>query len=195
MHKSIVGALALSLGLAGGPALAQDGYGGLLDRALAMDESVDFAALRGAWVGTQGYMRTAAHLNPKARTMERALAAGELAAVIRAGEAALAFYPLDPISHLALAHALRESGDAETADRHAFMAAGLIRSILESGDGTTPETAFVVTGAREMEAVLRVSGLERLSDERVAGASGTVRRVQVRRRRDGATGTLHFRRM
>ncbi len=176
----------------GGAVQASEDFSSMLERARSMDHSLDFAALRLAYVSSPGYSPIDVHFNVKGLEMRKALESADYRAVIDAGEAALDGYPLDPTTHLVLAHARRETGSPQQADVHKFMAERLLLSILQSGDGLKPETAFLVTGRREIESLLRILGLERVGAERMTAESRVIEKIYVRTRKSEDVRVVHF---
>jgi hypothetical protein len=67
--------------------------------------------------------------------------------------------PVDIIAHYLTAGALTELGRQAEAEEHIRWYRGLVESVLASGDGRTPETAFVVISVPEEYAVLRALDL------------------------------------
>ncbi len=91
----------------------------------------------------------------------------------------LTHYPISMEAHIRLADAFKallDSGDSgEQTDfyldlerKHRFISNGLIESVLDTGDGLTPETAFeIITFSEEVWVLrhLRMAGLSRVLDE------------------------------
>jgi Domain of unknown function (DUF4919) len=96
--------------------------------------------------------------------------------------------PIDIDAHLLSAVALQKLGRPEEADPHRRWYRGLVESILASGDGRTPESAFVVISVAEEYSVLRALRLERESQ---ALLDGGIDALQVEAE-DGAESTVYF---
>ena len=60
-----------------------------------------------------------------------------------------------------IAVAYRESGNTEKFDFHKAVYLGLVNSILDSGDGKSAKTAYIVIDVAEEYALLRALGLDR----------------------------------
>jgi hypothetical protein len=79
--------------------------------------------------------------------------------------------PVDIDARLIASMALSKLGRAAEFEEHRLWYKGLVDSVLASGDGRTPETAFVVISVPEEYAVLRALGLrstqQRLLDGRI----------------------------
>jgi hypothetical protein len=54
----------------------------------------------------------------------------------------------------------KKSGNSEKEKYHRYVTSGLIRSIMKSGDGIKPETAFLVITVNEEYVLLQVLGLK-----------------------------------
>jgi hypothetical protein len=68
--------------------------------------------------------------------------------------------PVDIDAHVLRAIALDHSGRADEGDHHRSWARGLFESVLASGDGKTPETAYQVIAVFEEYSMLRLFGYE-----------------------------------
>lgn len=96
--------------------------------------------------------------------------------------------PVDLDVQFLRAVALKETGRAEESDLHLGWYKGLAESVLASGDGRTPETAWVVISVHEEYAVLRGLRVKPVSQELL---DGNIDAVEVERR-DGKRVTLYF---
>ena len=65
-----------------------------------------------------------------------------------------------PDAHAAAIQAYQNLGQSEEVNYHRYVLNGLIKSIIQSGDGKSPETAFVVVLIEEEYAILAVLGIE-----------------------------------
>ena len=95
--------------------------------------------------------------------------------------------PVDIDFHLLQAVALSSSGREAEANLHAQWWRGLIQSILASGDGETPETAWVVISVGEEYAVLRALNLKRTTQVLLEGG---IDAMEVEG--EGGSRTLYF---
>lgn len=71
--------------------------------------------------------------------------------------------------HLLRAAAARRLGDLKTYVYHSYFSSGLMQSVMASGDGKTPQTAFKVIAVAEEYAILRDFGAELSSQSLVDG--------------------------
>ncbi len=132
----------------------QASYVDLSKRADQGDTSVDFTALRGAYPYTDQWDPFG---NKTAALLDQALAAS------KGKDCATALVKLDEVLNLDFtidaAHALRSdclaaTGDAPAARIESAIADGLIRSLMNSGDGNAERSAYVVMTEREEMDVL-----------------------------------------
>jgi hypothetical protein len=95
--------------------------------------------------------------------------------------------PVDIDLHLVHAVALRELGQAEASKHHFAWHQGLVDSVLESGDGRTPETAWVVISIAEEYSILNVFGMQPMEQVLLDGGIEMMR-VEA----EGKTYVVHF---
>lgn len=95
--------------------------------------------------------------------------------------------PVDIEVHGAAAHALFELSMPVESSWHAAWYRGLLESILSSGDGASPETAWVVISLAEEYATLKYLGYE-LIDRRLTGDLRDAMHV----RQEGREFTVYF---
>src|SRR5262249_32176776 len=95
--------------------------------------------------------------------------------------------PVDIDAHLIRAVALKELKRFTESEHHMNWFRGLVDSVLTSGDGRTPQTAFVVISVAEEYSILRVL---RVRPRRHMTLSSGVDELVVEI--DGVAGTLYF---
>ena len=98
----------------------------------------------------------------------------------------LAKFPVDAKVHLMLASLLVRTGDYQGGVYHRSMFYGLLSSILTSGDGKTPKTAFRVISADEEYTVLNFIGAK-LMLQSLEGVHD-VMKVEI----DGKVSVIYF---
>src|SRR3972149_11080329 len=137
-------------------------YRELLLSAMQNPEVADFRALRLAYAESPGYDP----YDPPAdveESVSRALTEGDVEGAVQAIRRELEPDSLDIVTHSMAALAYKRTGDDANAAFHMTFANGLVRSILDSGDGLSFSTAFVVIDVGEEYAVLQLLGLEPVS--------------------------------
>ncbi|OQA14798.1 MAG: hypothetical protein BWY64_03109 [bacterium ADurb.Bin363] len=130
----------------------------LLERVKNLDETVDFKEFRLAYTETPEY-------NPyfvndgNSDLMNSALDNKQYEDAIKYAQTVLDKNYTDMDAHVVCKIAYKESGQQVESDFHDFVFKGLLKSILDSGDGKTPETAYQVISIREEYIILTVFGL------------------------------------
>ena len=130
----------------------------LLDRAKKSDPTLGFKELRMAYTDTTDYSPYGGDRETRTK-MFAALNAKEFDSAVESAEKILAKNFVEINAHFVAYVAHRESGRAEKATFHKFMFDGLVKSITNSGDGKTAETAFVVITTDEEYTLFNVLGL------------------------------------
>jgi hypothetical protein len=95
-------------------------------------------------------------------------------------------------AHKITAFCLRKAGNEEEARREYAMFLGLFSSVLKSGNGMSPETAFVVIAVDEEYSVLETLSLTPVKQERVNHRGSAVDRFEVKLPESDQTATLFF---
>jgi len=145
-------------------------YETLVQRLKAGDLDVDFGELRMAYTRSDFYAASDdTDLAELRGAMFDALAVGDMA---RAGERAQRILDLvyvDIDAHLIAGVVYRRGNDDAKAEFHRAIGMGLLKSIQDSGDGRSIETAFVVISAEEEFALLRSQGLQAKARSMIRG--------------------------
>ena len=155
-----------------GALLAQENklaYESLLEKVKRQDPSVDFTALRMAYADRPFKKGETADSDLRKQLFPALGKSNDQA--IEIADKVLAKNYLDIDAHIVSALAYKEKHDAEHEKLHNFVAEGLCRSILASGDGQALETAYVVISVEEEYTILRVLGWH-LKEQALLGAGG-----------------------
>jgi hypothetical protein len=147
-----------------GPAPAEEkpkaAYADLLEKVKSQDPKADFAALRMAYTETPAYNPYDFEQRDNQQAMRAAMKKKEYEKAVEYVEKVLAKNYLDIEAHYIAARALTELKKEDRAKYHRWVANGLVESILKSGDGKTPATAYKVITTTEEYAVFGVLGIE-----------------------------------
>src|SRR5581483_8487391 len=132
---------------------ATDDYRSLVQRAKVGDQTVNFRDLRFDYMDSQDYEK-GSDTEAQKKTMWAALKEHNVKDALTNADAVLAGDYADIDAHFVEYVSHRELKEAELSDLHHSIFQGLLRSITDSGDGKTPETAFQVIEVHEEYVVL-----------------------------------------
>lgn len=152
-------ALLMAAGLA--CAAPAPGYDELLAQAKSDNAAVNFRALRYAYAESGYYDPYDANVAELRASMVKAFAGEDCANAIKSAQAIVEKNYVYIDAHMVLDLCYRRFDQPQQAKHHGLMAHGLINSIVASGDGKSPKTAFVVISIGEEYAVLGRLGLRK----------------------------------
>lgn len=121
--------------------------------------TADFGELRQAWIASEEAANVP-ESHEQADALQTAMDASDHATVATLATQMIELEPISIRLHLLAATAFELSGNVPTSDTHKEIARGLIRSILESGDGQSFDTAFHVVSVEEEYAIISLFGGE-----------------------------------
>lgn len=151
-------------------------------------EDVEFLALREAY-GARADFADRCEVQEVASRASTALVNRDFDEVVAVTSAPLDRCPVWAQLHLWRMAALRSLGREEEADVHKRWFTGLIQSVLDSGDGKTPETPYVTISISEENAVLARLGLKKQSQALVGSP---MLDLVTATNEDGKTVTVYF---
>jgi hypothetical protein len=173
-------------------AAEEKSYDALVAQLKSGDTSIDYQALRYARAELPGYNPYAALADPEKGDMLRALSAGNLdGALVLARQIVDRDYT-DIDAHAALSALLERQGMRDEAAFERAVAEGLFRSIEASGDGMTPETAYVVIGVAEEYTLLGPSNVQVAKQSLLQTERGPVDALDVVNRTNGVRRSVYF---
>lgn len=117
-------------------------------------DEVNFTALREAFGLRSDFVQLCERDYP-IKKITNAFDAGNYKDGVEIGDAWLIRCPIDSRVHTLVGCGYHQLGDEATAKTHIKWSAGLIKSILSSGDGKSPNTPYVTISIGEEYAVLR----------------------------------------
>jgi len=166
-----------------------ESYEDMLRKVKETDSGVSFREFRLAYADSSAYKPSS---NPEARkSMFEALSAKEFAKAAELAEDILQDRFVDIYGHQVASVAYRELGDRAKAAVHGSIARELIRSIVESGDGNTPQTAMLLISEEEESVILQALELKIVAQELIDVEGHTFDRVEAMDSGDGMV-TLYF---
>lgn len=133
-------------------------YRDILSKVKGGDVSIDFKAFRVAFTKTKAYSPYGGQ-DDAVKLAFAALDKKDNKAVVKNAEKALEESFVDMDAHVAASLGYKGLGNEDKAEFHKKVYLGLMNSILNSGDGKTGATAYVVINTHEEYIVLRALGL------------------------------------
>jgi hypothetical protein len=123
---------------------------------------------------------------------QAAYAAKDCKTALEKFEAATAITFVLSDAHALMADCLEQAGDKKGETREEAIAQGLFNSILSSGDGAKPETAFRIISLSEENAVLAVAGVNANRREIISTDAGPVEKISITDAATGQEGAVYF---
>jgi hypothetical protein len=156
---------------AGAAETGTPGYDAMVARLKGGDTTLDFEALREAYAASPHYDPYGEAASRLKTTLFDAFAAKDCRRATDIAAKILEANYVNIDAHLIADRCYRQMGDAERADFHQAIARGLLGAIAQTGDGHSPETAFVVIAVEEEYSFLRAQGYE-VSDQALVNHAG-----------------------
>lgn len=161
----------------------------LLDEALADPEAADYTALREAYAESHAYVPFGRDQNA-IEDLHRRMASESWDEALDLVEVLIEDDPLSIPLRFAYAHILEALDDEMEASAQRQFGNGLMRAILSSGDGRSPETAIQVLDSREMYLAIEMLGLRATTTRLSHDGLEWIERVEVTGK--GETRTMYF---
>jgi hypothetical protein len=165
-------------------------YTKLLSALKSGNTNIDYARLRLSYVESPE-RKKATDTSIEEKAMSQALQSKDFAAALKNAKAVLDNEYVNLDAHFVAFVAQRELGDAAKAEFHRTVFRGLIDSIRNSGDGKSPERAWVIISVHEEYVVLRAMGL-RPSGQSLVQRDGHAYDVMKAKDEDGKEETFYF---
>jgi hypothetical protein len=172
-----------------------DEFSKLVARAEAHDETVDFRALRIAWLGSEAKKRAGKkhqELSDLNQEMFAAMQAGKADTLQAKAEAILSIDYTDLMAHKLLRQSCKLLNDGACAELHHFVEFGLLNSIVHSGDGKSCATGLEVVQISEEYFYLNMLDVRLKQQSLVSGGGHTCDAMDVIDE-NGAEKTYFFR--
>jgi hypothetical protein len=167
-------------------------YDELLAQVKSGNTAIDFQALRFARAELPGYNPYDALTDPAKRDLIGAMSANDIARVETVAKEIIERDYTDIDAHAALAEVYDRRGQREQGQFEREVADGLLRSIEQSGDGLTPETAYVVIGIAEEYSLLGPKNLQVVRQSLLQTDRGPVDALEVVNQQNGERQTVYF---
>lgn len=164
----------------------------LLKRVMSFGSAaVDFKALRLSYAETADYNPYGDDKVKKAEMFE-SLRNKEHEKAAAAAQAVLEKKFVDIEAHFVCSIAFREMKNTGQYEFHHFVTRGLVDSILGSGDGKTPETAFIVIETGEEYALLGMIGFEVVRQSLIKSNGHSYDKMETKHRKTGEPAVFFF---
>jgi uncharacterized protein DUF4919 len=144
-------------------------YAELVEKAKSGDPTLDFAALRFAFLDAPGGHKDGFF---NSRQFSTLFQQKDYEKVLQTANDYLAQDFVDLRSHFYAGAALHALGREAESQKESALAKGLAKSILDSGDGKTQKTAYVVISTSEEYAILEWLGIHANSQSLLMGKDG-----------------------
>ena len=168
------------------------GYDALVAQLKAGNPAIDYQALRFARAELPGYNPYDALSDPVKGDLIRAMGANDADRVAPIANDIIARDYTDIDAHAALSTVLERRGERDEAAFELAVANGLLNSIEQSGDGMTPETAYVVIGIAEEYSLLGAKGLQVAKQSLLQTERGPVDALDVVNPTNNERSTVYF---
>jgi hypothetical protein len=176
--------------MAGQNEAAVDVYNSLVNKLKNNDLNVDFQTLRLAYTKTQNYKPYGAD-NAKDAAFD-ALKEKNYVEAVRQAQSALETNYVDLDVHLLCRTAYREMGNLDKYTFHSSVLKGLVSSLYASGDGTTPEKAFVVISIQEEYFIMNANGLKSTKNSTFTANGHNYDKIDVENKRTAEKKVIYF---
>jgi Domain of unknown function (DUF4919) len=167
-------------------------FAALVTAAKEGDPGTDYTAMRQAYAMLPEYDPYGQKTNMLMRDGQAAYVAKDCKTALEKFRAAIALDFIIPDAHALSADCLEQAGDKDGEKREEAIAQGLFDSIIISGDGEKPDTAFHIVTLQEEGVILAVAGVNGTGRELLATDSGPVDKISVTDTGTGKKGAVFF---
>lgn len=167
-------------------------YAALVTAAKEGDPGTDYTAMRLAYAMIPEYDPYGEKTNALMRDGQAAYVAKDCKTALEKFKAAIALDFIISDAHALAADCLEQAGDKDGEKREEAIAQGLFDSIIISGDGEKPDTAFRIVALQEEGVILAVAGVNGTGRELLTTDSGPVDKINVTDVSTGKKGAVFF---
>ena len=190
-----IAALTLSIVMLQAAAAAADpagDYAALITAANEGDPGTDYTAMRQAYAMTRDYDPSGEKTNVLMRDGQSAYVAKDCKTALEKFKAAIALNFTLSDAHALSADCLEQAGDKTGEQREQAIAQGLFDSIIGSGDGESPATAFHIITMNEEQAILAIAGVNGTGKTTLTTDQGPVDKIDITDPATGEKGAVFF---
>jgi len=167
-------------------------YDAIVERILARGFQSDYTLLRNEYVNTDLYNPFDRHQREEARAMFEALDANQLKQCVKHANTILDINFTSLAAHTGAAICYGKLDDAEQQELHSRIYDGLINAIAATGNGKSPQSAFVVLSVDEIYDFLQAQDLEVVSQALMDNGNRKFDVMSVRDPRTGRKFDVYF---
>jgi hypothetical protein len=167
-------------------------YAALITAAQEGDPGTDYTAMRQAYAMIADYDPYGRKTNDLIRDGEAAYVAKDCKTALEKFRAAIALSFTLSDAHALSADCLEQAGDKAGEAREEAIAQGLFDSVIISGDGESPETAFHVVTLHEEGVILAIAGLHGTAQALLSTDHGPVDKISVVDPKTGQKSDIFF---
>jgi len=167
-------------------------FAALVTAAKEGDPGTDYTAMRQAYAMIPEYDPYGKKTNTLMRDGRAAYVAKDCKTALEKFKAAIALDFIISDAHALAADCMEQAGDKDGEKREEAIAQGLFDSIIISGDGEKPDTAFRIVSLHEEGVILAVAGVNGTGRELLTTDAGPVDKISVTDVGTGKKGAVFF---
>jgi hypothetical protein len=167
-------------------------FAALVTAAKEGDPGTDFTAMRQAYAMIPEYDPYGEKTNQLMRDGQAAYVAKDCKTALEKFKTAIALDFIISDAHALAADCLEQAGDKDGEKREESIAQGLFDSIIISGDGEKPDTAFQIVALHEEGVILAVAGVNGTGRELLTTDAGPIDKISVTDVGTGKKGAVFF---
>jgi hypothetical protein len=166
-------------------------YYSLVARLKSGDTSIDYAKLRYLFTRTSEYKPYGGDTVDR-EAMWMAMKSKEYEPAIKHCQAVLSKNYTDMEAHFVCNIAYREAGNTKQQSFHSAVLKGLIGSLYRSGNGESPETAFIVIGTDEEYFMLNMNDYKTIRQKLLVKLDMHFDEMEVEKEKTGVISKIYF---
>jgi hypothetical protein len=167
-------------------------YAALIAAAKDGDPGTDYTAMRQAYAMIADYDPYGDKTNVLMRDGQAAYVAKDCKTALEKFKAAIALNFTLSDAHALSADCLEQAGDKAGEAREEAIAQGLFNSLISSGDGESPSTAFRIVTMHEETVILAVAGVNGTRKTVITTDQGPVEKIDITDQQTGKKGAVFF---
>lgn len=167
-------------------------YAALVTAAKDGDPGTDYTAMRQAYAMIAEYDPFGDKTNTLMRDGQAAYVAKDCKTALEKFRAAIALDFTLSDAHALSADCLEQAGDKAGEVREEAIAQGLFNSLISSGDGNSPATAFRIVTMHEEGVILAVAGVNGTKKTVITTDQGPVEKIDITDQQTGKKGAVYF---